>query len=276
MSTSALTGLVAVVTGASRGIGRGVAVHLAHRGATVAGIARPSEDLQTLAATAVAGRLVPYAADVTSLVQVEDALAAVAADFGPPGLVVMCAGVADALGPTWTAEPQDWWDAVTVDLLGTMITARSAIRRMLPLASGRLVTVYGNLGERQQGHASAFAAAKAGVARLTESLACELAGTGIKVFAMHPGFVRTPMTERLASGDQGRAWLPGFGDRAGHRWGGPGPAADLVEAIAGGAADELTGRVLWAGDDIDAVAARCRSDPDYRRLRLVAGDEHLL
>jgi 3-oxoacyl-[acyl-carrier protein] reductase len=160
MPTSALTGLVAVVTGASRGIGRGVALHLAHKGATVAGIARPSEDLHRLAGTAVAGRLAPYAADVTSPAQVEDALAAVTTDFGPPELVVMCAGVADALGPTWTAEPQDWWDAVAVDLLGTMITARSAITRMLPLAAGRLVTIYGNLGERQQGYVSAFAVAK--------------------------------------------------------------------------------------------------------------------
>jgi hypothetical protein len=175
MPTSALTGLVAVVTGASRGIGRGVALHLAHRGATV---------------------------------------------------------VADALGPTWTAEPQDWWDAVTVDLLGTMmITAKSAIRRMMPLASrSRWPANLPRQGSR-----------------------CSRC-------------IRD-------SGDQGRAWLPGFGDGPDHRWGGPGPAAELVEAIAGGAADELTGRVLWAGDDIDVVAARCRSDPDYRRLRLVTGHE---
>jgi len=271
MSTSALDGLVVVVTGASRGIGRGVALHLAKNGATVAGIARQSRDLDSLGAEVVAGHLTPIAADVTSHDQVENAFAAVTADFGPPGLVVTCAGIADVLGPTWTAEPQTWWDAVAVDLLGTMITTRSAITRMLPVGGGRLVTVYGNLGERQQGNASAFAVAKAGVARMTESLACELAGTGIKVFGMHPGFVRTPMTERLAWGEQGRAWLTGFGDRAERRWGSSGPAAELIATIATGAADDLTGRVLWAGDDIGAVAARCRTDPDYRRLRMVVG-----
>jgi NAD(P)-dependent dehydrogenase (short-subunit alcohol dehydrogenase family) len=271
MSTRALDGLVAVVTGASRGIGRGVALHVAKRGATVVGIARQSEDLASLAAEVVAGHLRPVAADVTSQAQIEAAFTALTADFGAPGLVVMCAGIADVIGRTWTAEPQTWWDAVSVDLLGTMITARSAIRRMLPVADGRLVTVYGNLGERQQGSVSAFGVAKAGIARLTESLACELAGTGIKVFGMHPGFVRTPMTERLAWGEHGRAWLAGFGDRAELRWGGSAPAAGLVEAIATGAADELTGRVLWAGDDIGTVAARCRTDPDYRRLRLVVG-----
>jgi len=129
--------------------------------------------------------------------------------------------------------------------------------------------VYGNLGDRQRGNVSAFAVAKAGIARLTESLACELAGTGLRAFAMHPGFVRTPMTERLAWSEQGRAWLPDFGEGAETRWGDGRAAADLVEAIAGGAADELTGRVLWAGDDLTALAARCRADPDYRRLRLV-------
>jgi NAD(P)-dependent dehydrogenase (short-subunit alcohol dehydrogenase family) len=83
------------------------------------------------------------------------------------------------LGPLWSADPDLWWQAVAVDLKGTMLTARAAVNRMLPRATGRLVTVYGNLGDRQMGNVSAFAVAKAGIARLTETLACELDGTGI-------------------------------------------------------------------------------------------------
>ena len=158
---------------------------------------------------------------------------------------------------------------MAVDLLGTLIPAQSAIERMRAAGTGRLVTVYGNLGDRQLGNVSAFAVAKAGIARLTESLACELDGTGVQVFAFHPGFVRTPMTEMLAWGDQGRTWLPGFGQGVEQRWGDGRSAAELIAAIASGAADELTGRVLWAGDDLDALASRCRADPDYRRLRLI-------
>jgi 3-oxoacyl-[acyl-carrier protein] reductase len=269
MHSESLAGQVAVITGASRGIGRALAVRLAGSGAAVAGVARPGNDLDSLAEEAGAARVLALAADVTSPEQVDGVFGTVRERLGAPTLVVTCAGTAGALGPAWTADPANWWRAVGVDLLGTMITAGSAIRMMRPAGSGRIVTVYGNLGDRQRGNVSAFAVAKAGIARLTESLACELEGSGVRVFAMHPGFVRTPMTEMLAWSEQGRAWLPDFGPGAEARWGDGGAAAELVAAIASGAADELTGRLLWAGDDLAALAARCRANPDYRRLRLV-------
>ena len=89
------------------------------------------------------------------------------------------------------------------------------------------------------------------------------------MLAMHPGFVRTPMTEMLAWSEPGRTWLPEFGHGAEQRWGNGRSAADLVDAIASGAADELTGRVLRAGDDLAALVARHANDPDFGRLRLI-------
>ena len=121
----------------------------------------------------------------------------------------------------------------------------------------------------QQGYVSAFAVAKAGIARLTELLACELAGTQVRVPGVHPGFVRTAMTEQLAWGEQGRAWLPGFGETAERRWADAQPAADLITAIALGAADQLTGRILHPrDDDLSALTRQCQSQPGRRRLRL--------
>ena len=76
------------------------------------------------------------------------------------------------------------------------------------------------------------------------------------------------MTERLAWGQGGRTWLPGFGANAQARWGDSQPAVQLIEAIALGTADELTGRVLFTGDDLATLSDRCASDPDLRRLRL--------
>ena len=118
------------------------------------------------------GRLRAFAADVTAPVEVENAFAAVDDDPGAVTLAVACAGMAGLLGPLHLADPEAWWRAVEVDLRGSMLTARSAVGRMVRARAGRLVMVYGNLGDWLGAHVSAFAAAKAGVARLTEVLAC--------------------------------------------------------------------------------------------------------
>jgi NAD(P)-dependent dehydrogenase (short-subunit alcohol dehydrogenase family) len=267
---ASLVGHVAVVTGASRGVGRAIALHLAACGATVVGLARPSPALEDLAETGrrAGHRLVTVPADVTVPAQVDAAFAA-AGQLGPPTLVVAAAGTADVLGPVAQADPDQWWQAVAVDLHGTMLTTRAAARAMLPHRAGRIVTVYGNLGDHGAANLSAFAVAKAGIARLTETLAAELHGTGVHAFCLHPGFVRTPMTEQLANGDAGRTWLPRFAATAPERWGTAQPAADLVEAIALGHADGLTGRVLHAGDDLHQLTGHRRAGSDLRHLRLI-------
>jgi 3-oxoacyl-[acyl-carrier protein] reductase len=268
--SSTLAGQVAVVTGASRGIGRQVALHLAERGAGVAAIARASAALTGLQEEAAPGwaRLQAFAADVTAPAEVESAFAAVEADLGPVTLAVACAGTDGPLGPLHVADPEAWWRAVEVDLRGSMLTARSAVGRMVGRRAGRFVMVYGNLGDRRGAYVSAFAAAKAGVARLIEVLAGEVEDSGVRVFGVHPGFVRTPLTERLAWSGEGKEWLPRFGIGVEDRWGDAGPAAELVEAIALGEADALSGRILHVGDDLAELAERCRADQDLRRLRL--------
>lgn len=258
------------MTGASRGVGRQLALHLAERGAAVAAVARASAALTGLPeeAARAGGRLRALAADVTVATDVENAFAAVDTDLGAVTLAVACAGTGGPLGPLHLADPEAWWRAVEVDLRGSMLTARSAVGRMVRSRAGRFVLVYGNLGDRLGAYVSAFAAAKAGVARLTEVLAAEVADRGVGVFGIHPGFVRTPLTERLAWGTEGKAWLPRFGNGVEDRWGDARPAAELVEAIALGRADALSGRMLHVGDNLTELAERCQVDQDLRRLRL--------
>lgn len=257
---------VAYITGASRGIGRLLATALAQSGARTVGFARPSEELNSLADQAVP--VVPIAMDAADPASVSSAFSQAMGAVGPPTLLVTCAGSIDPLGPIATVDVDHWWHAVTVDLRGTMLCARAALALMLEQRAGRIVTVYGNLGDDGREHVSAFAAAKAAIARFTETLATELDGTGVVAVCVHPGFVRTPMTEHLAYDEEGQQWLPAFGQHAADHWGDGTPAIDLIQLISAGRADRLAGRVIHAGDDLAALTLAAEADPDHRRLRL--------
>ena len=257
---------VAYITGASRGIGRLLAIGLAQSGARTVAFARPSEELDSLNDETVP--IVPIAMDVTDPASVSSAFAQAVATVGSPTLLVTCAGSADALGPIATVDPERWWQALTVDLRGTMLCARAAMTLMLDQGAGRIVTVYGNFGDDGREHVSAFAAAKAAIARFTETLATELDGTGVLSVCVHPGFVRTPMTEQLAYGAEGQRWLPAFGQHAADRWGDGARAIDLIRQITAGRADRLGGRVLHVDDDLETLALTCEGNPNQRRLRL--------
>lgn len=260
--------ILAFVTGASRGIGRLLALSLAEAGATVVGFARSSEALDSLANDATAGSVHTRSVDVTSPTDVRSVFEQAVIDIGPPNLLITCAGSAAALGPIASIDPEDWWRDVTIDLRGTMLCVQAVLEPMLLAGSGHIVTTYGNLGDHGGEHVSAFAAGKAGIARFTETLANELVNTGVIALAIHPGFVRTPMTERLAWSAEGQHWLPDFTSHAEQHWGDGTAAVDLINRIVGGEADGLTGRVVHVEDDLERLSQRARTDEDLRRLRI--------
>ncbi len=268
-----LQGQVAVVTGGGRGIGRAIAERLAAGGAAVAVVARSAGQLAgTVAGIEQAGGTALAApADVTRREQVEQMLERVEDGLGPVSLLVNNAASLSVIGPTWEVDPDAWWRDVEVSLRGALVCSRAGLRRMIGRGDGRIVNVTSLFGARPSPYTTGYACAKAAVFRLSEGLAEEVRPHGIRVFSISPGWVRTAMTDRLIRSADGRRWLPGLSRLPEQEWVGPERAAALVAFLATGAADELSGRYIYALNDVAALAARAeeirRDDLYVLRLR---------
>jgi NAD(P)-dependent dehydrogenase (short-subunit alcohol dehydrogenase family) len=256
-----LAGLVALVTGASAGIGRHLTEGLAARGAAVAGLARGGERLRAAmddVAAATGARTLAVAADVTDPAAVADAVAEVTATLGPVGLLVNNAGLVDAAEvPPWEADPGQWWSVVESQVRGPFLLARAVVPGMVASGGGRVVGLASGLGTRGDARYSAYSAGKTAQMRLTESLHLAGEAHGVRAFDVAPGVVDTAMTRGM----------PVHAGRT--EWTRPSDVVDLVVAIAAGELDAWSGRFVRAGaDDLDTLRATTPSG-DARRLRLV-------
>jgi short-subunit dehydrogenase len=190
-----LAGKVALVTGASSGIGWELARQLARAGAKVAAVARREGPLRELAAqiAAAGGTAEPVVADVGDRAQVEAAFAAARARLGPIDLVIANAGV----GRPTLRDPVnmgDVEDTFRINLMGVVYTLSAALPDMLARKSGHLVAVSSLAGYRGLPSESAYCASKAAVNTYMDGLRIHLRGTGVQVTTLCPGFVTTPMT----------------------------------------------------------------------------------
>lgn len=257
----------ALVTGASRGVGQALALALAGAGHAVAVAARSDLTETAEAVEAKGARVLPLRLDVTDAPAVEDAVARVEGELGVLELVVNNAGSDRALGPLWEADPDDWWADVDVGLRGTFLVCRAVVPGMLERGSGRIVNVSSNAALRPSPYNSAYGATKAAILSLTESLAVSLVGTGVHVFAITPGYVKTAMTERLLEVNAERGWFPHL---EGRETLDPELAARLLLVLASGRADLLSGRFFHALDDMDEILRRADEvvDDDLYAARL--------
>ena len=254
---------VALVTGASRGIGRAIVGELARAGYRVAAAARTSRELVELAGATGA---LDVELDVCDEIAVRQAIGKVHAELGPIDLLVNNAGVAGAVGESWAHRPADWWSVFEVNVLGAYLCSTAALPEMTERGSGRIVNVASNAAffpipdDLEAVINSAYMASKAALVRFTEALAAEVRPVGIGVFAISPGTVKTDMTagpfaQKFDSPDL---------------WSSPEDAAELVAFIASGALDDLSGRYIHVRDDWRSMPGRAGEilDADGLALRL--------
>ena len=241
MSSSApLAGQTALVTGASRGIGRAVALELANAGATVAvNYASSATAAEEVVAQILATGGSAYAvkADVSQEEQVEQLIAAVLERSGSLDVLVNNAGITRD-GLLMRMKTDDWQAVLDLNLSGVFLCTRAITRTMLKQKRGRIINITSVVGLMGNAGQANYAAAKAGVIGFTRSTARELASRGITVNAVAPGFIATDMTKDLKADELLNAIPLG-------RYGQPEEVAGAVRFLAADpAAAYITGQVL--------------------------------
>jgi NAD(P)-dependent dehydrogenase (short-subunit alcohol dehydrogenase family) len=203
-------GRVAIVTGASSGIGRATALRLASEGASVACLDVATDANRVTAAAASdagTGQAVALTCDVSDEDAVTAAIDAAVDAFGPPHLVCNVAGIG-CFRHTHEMTLADWNRIIAVNLTGTFLTSRACIPMLLE-TNGSIVNVASVAGLKAQPYSAAYSASKGGVALLTRSVAMEYAETTLRVNAIAPGSIDTAITEQFTFPDGVSATLLG-------------------------------------------------------------------
>lgn len=190
---------VAVITGASKGIGKGIAIRYAEEGAAVV-LASRSEDVLASIARQIqdaGGRALALALDVRSADSVEDVVQKAVKEYGRLDIMVNNAGIS-MVQPSEELKPEDWQRALETDLFGVFYGCQSAARQMIAQGNGgciiNLTSVYGLVAAPMR---AAYCTSKAGANMLTKLLASEWASKNIRVNAIAPGYIRTELVQQL-------------------------------------------------------------------------------
>lgn len=239
-----MTGLnerIALVTGASQGIGRACALELAQAGATVALAARNEGKLADAVAEieAAGGKAAAFALDVASEASIKNSAKSILDRFGKVEILVNNAGITRD-GLMLRMKRADWDDVLSTNLTGAFLLTQSLLSAMLKNRWGRIINITSVVGRTGQAGQVNYAASKAGMIGMTRSMAREVASRGITVNAVAPGYIETPMTAVLD--EKQRAAM-----MANIPLGRPGTDHEIAKAVAflaSEAAGYITGHVL--------------------------------
>jgi NAD(P)-dependent dehydrogenase (short-subunit alcohol dehydrogenase family) len=239
-----LAGRVALVTGASRGLGRAMSLALAEAGADLALAARDLADLRETATAAAAhgGRAEVFRADLREAAAIRRLVDEVIQAFGQIDVLVNNAGISGREVLFLDLELQDLDDVLAVNLRAPALVAQAVARHMAGRRQGRIINVASIGGLEPLSHLAAYCASKAGLIQLTRTLALELARHNVQVNALCPGYFRTPMNEAFFATSTGRELIRRAIPM--RRLGDPAELGPLVVYLASDAAAFMTGSVV--------------------------------
>jgi len=254
MSEVALARRTALVTGGSRGFGRAIAEGLASAGAHVAITARNETDLQAAVARISRARVDPaqdvwsFAADVTDGARMDRGVELWVDRHGRLDVLVNNAAIQGPIGAFETLDWTEWTRVLETDVIAAVRLCRTVLPHMRRTGRGKIINISGGGASSPRPRFSAYATAKCALVRFTETLAEELAGSGIDVNAVAPGAMKTRMLEEVlaAGAEAAGAEYPRATEL--HESGGTPPerAAALVVFLASPASDGITGRLISA------------------------------
>jgi 3-oxoacyl-[acyl-carrier protein] reductase len=256
---SAMKGKAVLVTGAGRGIGKRLAIGFAAAGASVAMVARSRAelDLAQLEIEHSGGTSARFAGDVRDREFLAEAANRASVQFHRPIDVLICAaGVQGPIGGMLEADAQAWWEAVEINLGGVVNACRAVLCGMQTAQSGKIIALTGGGVASARPYFTAYAAAKAAVARYIESLALELTGRNIQANCMSPGGTYTAMTDEILRAGERAGQMDLDRARQVRLTGGVPPERQLALAmfLASPRSNHISGRLLHVNDDWERIA----------------------
>lgn len=269
-----LAGQVALITGAGRGFGRAIAERFAQEGAKVALAARSLDQLQE-AASAIhdaGGVAYPITCDVTDPASIRSALTDVEANLGPIDLLISNAGVPGPFGPMWEVDADEWWRAQEIHIRAPFLLMHGLLPGMVERGRGRVICVSAKAARLVAPHLSAYCTGKIAQNRLVAEAAVELVGTGVKAFAIDPGFVPTQLARDTMEDAAAQKYLGGMVERLKERIDDPSAQDDLARCaqrcldLASGDYDELSGGYYELPDDLHEALTQKRAEQDQASL----------
>jgi 2-dehydro-3-deoxy-D-gluconate 5-dehydrogenase len=236
-----LDGRVAVVTGAGKGIGAGIAVGLAEAGADLALVARTRADLERVAeeVRAVGRRALVVPCDVANVAAIPAAVRQVVDAFGQIDILVNCAGIQRRM-TVLDATLEGWEQVINTNLRSAYFMSQAVGKAMVERRRGKIISIASMTAYRGFHMISPYGISKAGIANFTKYLAVEWAPYNIQANAIAPGWITTPMTAQM--GEDRVRWVRDHVPQG--TFGTPRDVAGLAVFLAGPAADYITGQTI--------------------------------